>query len=339
MDVAAWCRQSSVLIVAGKGGVGKTTVSAALARMAAAAGLDVLVVQLEGRGGVAGLLGHPDELSYEEVELGGPPPLAPSPGPAGAGRVRVRAITPDDALLEYLGDHGLGRVSKRLLSSGAVDVIATAIPGIKDILVLGKVKQLERAGAADLVVLDAPAAGHTLTFLGSAQGLLDVARVGPIRGQAAEVVELLGDPSRCQAVLVTLPEETPVNEVVETAFRLEDSVGMGLAPVVVNGLYPALTGLDVDPRQAAGAAGASIEPGHAEVLKEAAQFRRRRQALQAEQTERLAAALPLAQLHLPYLFSPDIGTTEVDELAAALAGAVAGLAEPSGPAPGALAAP
>ncbi|MGH9072854.1 MAG: ArsA family ATPase [Acidimicrobiales bacterium] len=320
MDVGAWCRQCRILIVAGKGGVGKTTVSAALALTASRAGLDVLVVQLEGRGGVAGFLGHPEDLGYDEVVL------REAEGHSGA--VRARAITPDDALVEYLTEHGLGRVLHRLLSSGALDVIATAVPGIRDILVLGKVKQLERAGVADLVVLDAPAAGHTLTFLSSAEGLLDVARVGPIRVQAGEVHDLLADPGRCQVLLVTLPEETPVNEVVETAFRLEDKVGTSLGPVVVNGLYPPLVGLDVDPAEAAATSGASVGPGHAEVLREAALFRQRRQQLQAEQVARLADALPLAQLRLPYLFTADIGVAEVEVLARALATAVAGLAPP-----------
>ncbi|MGH9066989.1 MAG: ArsA family ATPase [Acidimicrobiales bacterium] len=325
MDVATWCRQSRVLIVAGKGGVGKTTVSAALALMAAGAGLDVLVVQLEGRGGVAGLLGHPDDLGSGEVTL----------GPA-EGRVRARVVTPDDALLEYLGDHGLGRVSRRLLTTGVADVVATAIPGIRDILVLGKVKSLERGGAADLIVVDAPASGHALTFLGSAQGLLDVARVGPIRAQAAEVVDLLADPARCQVLLVTLPEETPVNEVVETAYRLEDRVRVGLAPLVVNGLYPPLAGLDVDPEEAACGAGTRLDPGHAQVLREAALFRRGRQRLQAEQVGRLADALPVAQLPMPYLFSPELGPDQVGELAVALAGSVEALAGPGGTRPGEL---
>ena len=68
----------------------------------------------------------------------------PAPGEASRGTVRARRITPDDALLEYLADHGMGRISKRLVSSGALDVVSTAIPGIRDILVLGKIKQLER---------------------------------------------------------------------------------------------------------------------------------------------------------------------------------------------------
>ena len=105
--------------------------------------------------------------------------LVPGGGPAGEGEVRARTLTPDEALLDYLRDHGLSRISKRLVSSGALDVVATAAPGIKDILILGKVKQLERAGDADLLVLDAPAAGHAITFLRSASALLDTVRVGP----------------------------------------------------------------------------------------------------------------------------------------------------------------
>ena len=125
------------------------------------------------------------------------------------------------------------------MSSGALDVVATAAPGIKDILLLGKVKQLEREGVADLIVLDAPAAGHAITFLQSARSLLDTVSVGPINAQARDVLELLEDHRRCQVVLVTIPEETPVNEAVETAFSLEDRVGIGLGPIVVNGVYPA----------------------------------------------------------------------------------------------------
>src|SRR5437764_7482044 len=167
MDPVGFSTQTRVLIVAGKGGVGKTTVSAALARMAALAGLTTLVVEVEGKSGLAAAFGRPEGLTYEEVVL------APGGGPEGAADVRARTLTPDDALLEYLEDHGMRRISKRLLSSGAIDVVATAAPGIKDILVLGKVKQLERAEAADLIVVDAPAAGHAVTFLASAHGLLD----------------------------------------------------------------------------------------------------------------------------------------------------------------------
>ncbi len=316
MDIAGFCTQSSVIIVAGKGGVGKTTVSAALARTAARSGLSVLIVELEGKSGLTAALGHPELLTYDEVTLSPEGAVAPDGGPMA--EIRARTLTPDDALLEYLVDHGLRRVSKRLVNSGALDVVATAVPGIRDILVLGKVKQLERARRADLIVVDAPAAGHAITFLTSAQGLLDSARVGPIRTQAADVVDLLSDGARCQVVLVTLAEETPVNETVETAFRLEDRVGTSLGPVIVNGIYRHVDHLETDPVEAAAAAGVTLEPGEAEALRAAAVFRRRREQVQGEQVTRLADGLPLPQLWLPNLFTTEIGLGEVDQLADAL---------------------
>ncbi|MCU1351015.1 MAG: oxyanion-translocating ATPase, partial [Acidimicrobiales bacterium] len=259
MDPAQFFAASRLVIVAGKGGVGKTTVSAALASAAARRGLSSLIVEVEGKSGLASMFGS-EPFSYEQVVL------AEADEAAGTGEVRARTLTPDDALIEYLQDHGMSRISKRLVQSGALDMVATAVPGIRDILVLGKVKQLEVGGTADLVVLDAPAAGHAITFLQSARGLLDAVRVGPINAQAREVLALLTDPDRCQVVLVTLPEETPVNELVETAYSLEDKVGVSLGPVVVNGLYPELAGLATDPAAAATAAGATLRRGEGSAL-------------------------------------------------------------------------
>ena len=304
--------------MAGKGGVGKTTVSATLARAAALAGLSTLIVEVEGRTGLPGMFAH-GELGYDEIVL------SAGGGPDGAADVRARTLTADAALLEYLQDHGLSRISRRLVSSGALDVVATAAPGIKDILLLGKVKQLERAGTADLIVLDAPAAGHAITFLQSARSLLDTVSVGPINAQARDVLALLEDHRRCQVVLVTIPEETPVNEAVETAFSLEDRVGVGLGPIVVNGVYPELPGLDADPVAAAEAAGVSLRAGEAETLAAAAAFRRSRAALQEEQVGRLQAALPLPQVRLPFLFTTDIGPTELEALARCLLDEIAAL--------------
>jgi anion-transporting ArsA/GET3 family ATPase len=203
-------------------------------------------------------------------------------------------------------------------------VVSTAAPGIKDILILGKVKQLERAGVADLILLDAPAAGHAVSFLVSPRGLSEIVRAGPLRAQADDVLAMLTDPARCRVVLVTLAEETPVNEVVETAFALEDKVGVDLGPVVVNAVYPVLEGLDVDP---AAAAAVALAPDEAMTLAAAAEFRDRRQQLQQAQVARLASALPLPQLHLPSLFTVDLGPADIDQLAAALAAAVEGLPE------------
>jgi hypothetical protein len=309
LDPAQFFAASRLVIVAGKGGVGKTTVTASLARAAALSGLRTLILEVEAGSGLAPVFGR-EPLTYAEVVL--------DPGGDGMGRITGRTITPDDALLEYLRDHGLSRISRRLVMSGALDVVATAAPGIRDILVLGKVKQLERAGAADLILLDAPAAGHAITFLLSARGLLDAVRMGPIAAQARDVLELLTDGERCQVALVTLPEETPVNEVIDTAFHLEDRVGVKLGPVVVNGLYDDLPGLATDVEAAAEAAGRRLTADERAALAEAAAFRLDRIALQQEQLERLAAGLPLPQLRLPFLFTPDIGAEDVTVLARCL---------------------
>lgn len=318
MDPAQFFAASRLVIVAGKGGVGKTTVSATLALAAAKRGLSTLVVEVEGKSGLASMYGRPG-FSYDQVTL------ADADETAGQAAVRARTLTPDDALLEYLQQSGMNRISRRLASSGALDMVSTAVPGIRDILVLGKVKQLERDQTTDLIVLDAPAAGHAISFLQSASGLADAVRLGPINNQARDVLELLGDPSRCQVMLVTLPEETPVNELVETAYQLEDRVGVSLGPVVINGCYPELPGLAVDPNEAAAAVGASLRPGEAESLAAAAEFRRERMSLQREQIDRLAEALPLPQLTLPYLFDSELGRPQLDQLADAFLAEVEGL--------------
>jgi anion-transporting ArsA/GET3 family ATPase len=320
LDPARFFGASRLVIVAGKGGVGKTVVSAALARAAAKTGRSTLLVEVEGKSGLPSMFGQ-SELEYEEVVL------SPGGGPAGEGEVRARTVTPDEALLDYLQDHGLSRVSKRLISSGALDMVATAVPGIKDILVLGKVKQLELVGQTDLIVLDAPAAGHAITFLQAARALQDTVRVGPINAQAKDVLEMLTDHARCRVVLVTLPEETPVNELVDTAFSLEDKVGVGLGPVVVNGVYEAIEGVEADPVAAAEAAGTTLRDGEAAVLSAAARFRQERTELQAEQVGRLADQLPLPQLRLPFVFTTEIGPAELEELADRLLAAIHALPE------------
>lgn len=301
MDLDRLCT-SRVVIVAGKGGVGKTTTTAALALAAARSGRSVLVVEVEGKSGLPAMFGL-EALGYDEQ------PLAPG--------VTARTLTPDEALVEYLDEHALGRLSKRLVRTGAIDVVATAIPGMKDILVLGKVKQLERAAVADLILVDAPAAGHAITFLLSPSGLRDAVRAGPIRSQADDVVALLQDASRCQVLLVTLPEETPVNELADTAFALEDRVGVKLAPIVVNGCLG--SALDArSPEQLADdarAAGMDLAPSDIGALLAAARFRASRVATEREQIARLADALPLPRVELPFLFTARIGPAEVAALA------------------------
>jgi anion-transporting ArsA/GET3 family ATPase len=314
MELTEWCSSSRVIILAGKGGVGKTTTAAALSVAAARAGCKVLLVELEGKSGLGSMFGIENLEREQEVYPG----------------LTVLPLAADEALLEYLESHGLGRMSKRLVGTGALDILATAVPGMKEILVLGKVKSLQRAQAADVIVVDGPAAGHAVTFLLSPKGLLDAVRVGPVLTQAVEVTEMLSDPDRAQVMLVTLPEETPVNETAETAEAFLDRIGMTLGPLVVNGVYPdrPLAGLTTpeEIRAAAEQADAPVPDGEVEHLARAAHFVTSRRRLQEEQLARLAERLPdLPQVVLPFLFSVDIGRAELEVLADALAAGLSAL--------------
>jgi len=271
-------------VVAGKGGVGKTTVTAVIARAASSAGQRVLVVELDGKPTLAELV--PD--------------------------LEVLAIAAPDALDEYLREHGFARVAARLNRTGVIDMVGTAAPGIDDIVVLGKIKQLERSGDYDLIVVDGPAAGHAITFLTSAAGLAEAARSGPVRSQADDVLELLQDPERCQVVLVALPETTPVNEMIETAFALEDRVGVRLGPVVVNGVD---LGVELPDDEVMGECLASIDPETATVLTEAAALRRSRRLMEAQEMSRLADQLPLERVLLPARLVAGLGPEDIDALA------------------------
>lgn len=280
---------SNLVVVAGKGGVGKTTVTAVAARAAADSGRRVLVVELDGKPTLDRLL--PD--------------------------LDVRHISAADALEEYLFEHGFRRIAKRLAATGVIDVIATAAPGIDDLVVLGKIKQLERSGDWDLVLVDGPAAGHAVTFLTSAAGLLDAARGGPVRAQAEDVVALLRDPARCQVALVTLPEATPVNELLETATALRERVGVRLGPVVV---------CQVDAGEPPPDPG-TVDVGRATVQVDdavaAARFRRERIASQRAELDRLATGIEVAPVLLPALASAWLQPADVAMLAARLGGSPA----------------
>ncbi len=327
MELAQFCSTSRVIIVAGKGGVGKTTVTATLAVAAARTGMSVLIVEVEGKSGLAAAFDRPS-LGYEESEL--------APG------VRGRTLTPDAALVDWLQGNGLKRVSKRLVQTGALDIVATAVPGMKDILVLGKVKSLDLQRSADLIIVDAPAAGHAITFLTSARGLLDAVSVGPVRKQATDVVELLSDPERCRVLLVTIPEETPVSELVDTAFAIEDRTGVSLGPVVVNGCYEDLA-VGANGDRASHQLGADdavtaasiqrdadlldvfVSDREARDLARAAAFRSERAAIQTHQADRLGQMLPLPQIRLPFLFTADLGMREIERLADAFTAGVGAL--------------
>jgi anion-transporting ArsA/GET3 family ATPase len=308
MEPGRFYREARVVLVAGKGGVGKTTVAATIAAAAARRGENVLLFSLGDPLAFPAVFGHRDALTSEERVLFS----------ERGGQVRSRLLLPDTILLEYLLDHGFGRIARRLGLTGVLDVVSSSVPGIREVLVLGKLKQLERADAATCFILELPASGHATRFLTSATGLSDAARSGPLRAQAEAAAELLTDPARCQLILVTIPEETPVNEIVETAFTVEDETGVTLGPVIVNDCLPVLGHLSVDPTVAATDAGETIDPDGIARLGAAALFRLGRQHLQDEQLRRLGSELPLPQLRLPHLFVPGIVRDSIISLADAL---------------------
>ena len=280
---------ANVVVVAGKGGVGKTTVTAVIARAAARDGCRVLALELDGKPTLAEL------LPSRDGEM-----------------LTVKSLSAPDLLEEYLNDHGFKRVAKRLNRTGVIDMIGTAAPGIDDVVVLGKVKQFERSGEYDLVIVDGPAAGHAVTFLTSATGLANAVRGGPIRSQSDDVLELLGDAQRCLALLVTLPETTPVSETIETAYALEDDVGIRLGPVVVNGVD---VGVELPDSKMTKIALAKLDKTTAKRLTDAAEFRRSRRAMETQSLGRLAAELPLGQVVLPMLPVAGLDASHIDLLA------------------------
>ena len=330
MDQRRFWTTARVIIVAGKGGVGKTTVVAALAVVAARSGLSVLIAEVEGKSGLSKAFGVND-LEYEEIVL--------SKG------ISARTLTPDAALSEWLQGNGLGRIARRLNASGILEIVATAVPGMKDILVLGKIKGLEQSKAFDLILVDAPAAGHAVSFLTSPLGLLEAVGVGPIKTQASDVVAMLSDPSRAQVMLVTTPEETPVREAIETAFALEDRVGVALGPIIVNGIYtddlaitsendlrnPDLfdhTALQESISLDAQVSGYPLSTMEISDIAAAVSFRHARSRVQSHQADELSKSLPIPQLRLPYLFDGEIGFPQIERLADALSAQIELLPDP-----------
>ncbi len=219
---------SKVVIVAGKGGVGKTTVAATLGLVAADSDQSVLFLEVDGTGALSSALGVPTP---------GPEPV---PVPHDPQRLRLAAIRPQEALTGYLGEHGLKRLTGRLLRTGMLDLVATATPGIRDLVVLGRIRQLAESDPADLIVVDAPAAGHAIAFLRTPADVLNMVRDGPILHQAQLGARFLADSELCSVSLVTLPQVTPIRELIETAYAIEEELGVALGPVILNAVEPPL---------------------------------------------------------------------------------------------------
>jgi anion-transporting ArsA/GET3 family ATPase len=221
-------------VVTGKGGTGKTTVAASLALALASRGQHVLLCEVEGRQGIAQLFDVPP-LPYEETRI------ASGPGQDGeGGQVYALAIDPESALLEYLAMYyRLGRAGKALDRFGVVDFATTIAPGVRDVLLTGKVYEAvhrNRRGKNqrqyDAVVLDAPPTGRIAQFLNVNSELAGLAKVGPVRSQADNVMGLLrSDLTRVH--LVTVLEDMPVQETADGIDELH-RIGLPVGAVMVN---------------------------------------------------------------------------------------------------------
>jgi anion-transporting ArsA/GET3 family ATPase len=291
-------------VVTGKGGTGKTTVAAALAVALSRGGRRVLVAEVEGRQGLASVFGK-GPLPHGETQV---------TTTEGGGSVWAMPVDPERALIEYLDlFYHLGRAGKLLQRMGATEFVTTIAPGLRDVLLIGKVKEatVRRAGSGhyyDAVILDAPPTGRIVRFLGATDEVAQIAKVGPIRTQSEAVMALLrGDEAAVH--LVTLLEEMPVQETLDGVRQLNDA-GLPVGAIVVNkvreerlsrtDLTRAAQGkLDLDAIGTALAEAGITEPGLAKVLAEEASEHARRVALQQAQRAELAAlGLPLVELPL-----------------------------------------
>jgi anion-transporting ArsA/GET3 family ATPase len=221
-------------VVTGKGGTGKTSVAAALALALASGGRRTLLVEVEGRQGIAQLFGT-EPLPYRELRIAQVP---------GGGEVRALAVDPEEALLEYLDMfYKLGAAGRALRKVGAIDFATTIAPGLRDVLLTGKVKESTTRSsdgkrAYDAVILDAPPTGRIGRFLNVTAETARLAKVGPIKNQSEGVASLLRSPITSVHV-VTLLEEMPVQESLDAIADLT-KLHIPVGRIIVNGARPPL---------------------------------------------------------------------------------------------------
>jgi anion-transporting ArsA/GET3 family ATPase len=306
----ALLRDRAVLYVTGKGGVGKTTVAAALGLAAARTGRRTIVCEVAEQDRMSRAFRRHGVRPEQETQL--------------AENLWAVTIDPEKALQEWLGKQlGGGAATRVLAHSHAFQYFVAAAPGAKELITIAKVWELAQSvrwtrdnRAYDLVVVDAPASGHGIGMLTTPQTFGEIARVGPIRRQANKVTELLRDPARTGYVAVALPEEMPVNETIELDARLRDAVGLGLDAVVVNALWPErLSAADVTRLHAVERDG--HDAGSLGAVRSALAAHERVKAQRAH-VRRLESALEAPVSTLPFVFESDLELEHYERLAEAL---------------------
>jgi anion-transporting ArsA/GET3 family ATPase len=303
----------SLLYVTGKGGVGKTTVAAALGLAAARLGRRTIVCEVAEQDRMSRAFARHGVRPEMEVEL--------------AQDLWAVTIDPQRALEEWLTKQVGGGPAVRLLGhSHAFQYFVAAAPGAKELITIAKVWELAQAQRwdrhgrrYDLVVVDAPASGHGVGMLSTPRTFGEIARVGPIRRQAEKVSAMLADPGRTGYVAVALPEEMPVNETLDLEGRLRGAVGLGLDAVVVNGMWPErFTARDITRLRAAERDGLDAA-GLAAV--QAALTAHERVKSQRAHLRRLTAQTDAPVTTLPFVFESELELDHYRRLAAELLGA------------------
>jgi anion-transporting ArsA/GET3 family ATPase len=295
-----------LIVVTGKGGVGRTTIAAALGLAAARAGKRTIIAEVAQQERLTRAFRR-EGLGYSEARL--------------APNLYGMSIDPQRALDEYLAQQIGGTLAGLLFHNRIFEYFTAAAPGVRELTTVGKVWELaqqQRRSAADpydLVIMDAPASGHGLAMLRAPRTFGEIARVGPVRRRAEMIHEFLRDRSRTGVVSVALPQEMPVNETLEFRVKLEQEMGMRTDVVVVNALLPdRFTSEEAERIEAVN--GGHGAPEVAAALRAALSEHRRARA-QRVQLRRVKKEVPDA-VTLPFLFEPELGLPDLERLSGEL---------------------
>jgi anion-transporting ArsA/GET3 family ATPase len=302
-----------LVFVSGKGGVGKSTVAAALGLLAAQHGKKTLVCEVDAKGA----LSHFYEC--------GPTSFHPKQIQA---RLSVMSMDTEESLKEYLAlNLKLPMMAKIGPLARIFEFVATAAPGVKEILTVGKITYEVREGNYDLVVVDASPTGHIVGQLAAPEAINELVKVGLVRNQTGWMLDILSDATRTGLLIVTTPEEMPVNETIELAARVEKDTSVHLAGIVVNRVLPELFGRgeeEVFDRLAAPDKVVELSQavgGDATPVVQAARLAVTLRRTRAEHLERLRRQIDrrIPMLYVPYLFTRSDGLEATTQVAEALA--------------------
>ncbi len=297
--------QKRLLFVTGKGGVGRSTVALALGVAASRRGMRTIVAEVASQEHTSRVFRRA-EVGFHEVEM--------------RERLWTISIDPDHSLREYLTIQAPVRAMGEMLSRSRVfTLLAAATPGLKELVTIGKVWELAQPDRRtkggreyDLVIVDAPATGHGIGLLQTPRTFGSIARVGPIRSQAEALDRYFTDHGRTGAVIVSLPEEMPVNEAELLERELTGAVGVAVDEVLMNAVYPERFSAE-DAEHLERAADAVHGPPRAAIR--AALSERRRASSHREQLERLRGLVSAPVRTLPFVFDPELGEAAIEQLA------------------------